>query len=115
MRSPAVSRQHSAGDYRKLPVSGAQSFSWHHTARHVTESWRYDITNDGYDPTQPLTRADLDPQPFLEVPGNFEQPPADVTHTGTLPDRSGRHLVFAVWEIGDTPNAFYACIDVDFG
>jgi predicted carbohydrate-binding protein with CBM5 and CBM33 domain len=94
--------------------SGSQSFSWHHTAQHVTEDWRYYITNEGYDPTQPLTRADLDLQPFLDVSGNFEQPPPDVSHTGTLPDRTGRHLILAVWEIGDTTNAFYACIDVVF-
>jgi predicted carbohydrate-binding protein with CBM5 and CBM33 domain len=30
-------------------------------------------------------------------------------------NRSGRQLILAVWEIGDTPNAFYACIDVGFG
>lgn len=94
--------------------AGSQSFSWHHTARHVTEDWRYYITNNGYDPAQPLTRADLDLEPFLTVSGNFEQPPPDVTHRGVLPDRSGRHLILAVWEIGDTANAFYNCIDVEF-
>lgn len=103
------------GGWPATAVGGEQSFSWHNTARHATEDWRYYITNEGYDPAQPLSRGDLDLRPFLQVPGNGEQPPADVTHTGTLPDRSGRHLILAVWEIADTSNAFYACIDVDFG
>jgi predicted carbohydrate-binding protein with CBM5 and CBM33 domain len=96
-------------------TSGSQSFTWHNTAMHATEDWRYYITNQGYDPSQPLTRGALDLDPFLQVPGNNQQPPADVTHTGDLPDQSGHHVILAVWEIGDTPNAFYACIDVSFG
>jgi len=93
---------------------GEQSFTWHNTAMHSTEDWRYYITNEGYDASQPVTRGNLDLQPFLQVPGNNQQPPADVTHTGTLPDRSGHHVILAVWEIADTPNAFYACVDVAF-
>ncbi|MGH3321978.1 MAG: lytic polysaccharide monooxygenase [Streptosporangiaceae bacterium] len=69
----------------------------------------------GFDSTQPLTRADLDLTQFLLVDGLGEQPPADVAHGAVLPDRSGRQMIFAVWEIADTANAFYQCIDVDFG
>ncbi|WP_372504736.1 lytic polysaccharide monooxygenase [Streptomyces lavenduligriseus] len=37
------------------------------------------------------------------------------TFTGTLPERSGRHLLYAVWQRSDSPEAFYSCSDVDFG
>src|SRR5699024_2221480 len=68
----------------------------------------------GWNAAEPLTRSDLDLDPFLEVDGHGKQPPSHVEHTATLPDRSGRHLIYAVWEIDDTANAFYQCIDVDF-
>jgi chitin-binding protein len=35
-----------------------------------------------------------------------------VTHTVDL-QASGRQTVLAVWNIADTPNAFYACIDLN--
>ncbi|CAK8743194.1 GlcNAc-binding protein A [Sodalis praecaptivus] len=31
-----------------------------------------------------------------------------------LPQRSGYHVILAVWEVADTGNAFYQVIDVDF-
>ena len=34
---------------------------------------------------------------------------------GQLPSgKSGRHLIYAVWDIADTSNAFYSCADVTF-
>ncbi len=37
-----------------------------------------------------------------------------VTHEANVPtDRSGYHLIVAVWEIADTGNAFYQIIDVN--
>ncbi|KAA2250983.1 lytic polysaccharide monooxygenase [Solihabitans fulvus] len=95
-------------------TSGAgYDFVWHFTARHATTSFRYFITRDGYDPTQPLTRADLEPTPFLSVPWNGIRPTGDVTNHGTIPSgKSGRHLILGVWDIADTGNAFYSCADV---
>lgn len=91
------------------------TFEWHNTARHATANWRYYITKPSWSPTEPLTRADLVLDPFLVVDGHGEQPGSIVQHTATLPDRSGRQMVYAVWEIADTANAFYQCIDLDFG
>ncbi|NEE17177.1 lytic polysaccharide monooxygenase, partial [Streptomyces sp. SID7499] len=34
---------------------------------------------------------------------------------GTIPERSGRQLVYTVWQRSDSPEAFYACSDVTFG
>lgn len=104
------------GNWPANPVgAGPFSISWNLTAAHATSSFDYYITNDGYDPSQPVTRADLDPQPFLSVPYDGQQPPSNATHEGRLPDRSGRHLILAVWNVADTSNAFYQCVDVDFG
>jgi len=105
------------GDWPTTDVTaGAQyTFQWHLTARHATEAWDYYITNDSYDPTKPLTRAELEPEPFLHVDGDGSQPPADASQTGTLPNKSGRQMILAVWSVADTGNAFYQCSDVNFG
>jgi chitin-binding protein len=96
-------------------TSGASyNFTWTFTAIHATTSFRYFVTKAGYDPTKPLTRAALDPTPFLQVNYNGQRPPNPVTHRGTLPSRHGRQLILSVWDIADTGNAFYSCADVDF-
>lgn len=89
------------------------NFTWTLTAVHATTSFRYFITRDGWDPTQPLTRSALDPVPFLQVNYGGGHPPNPVVNTGTVPaGKSGRHLILGVWDIADTGNAFYSCADV---
>ncbi|GGJ88301.1 chitin-binding protein [Streptomyces camponoticapitis] len=105
------------GNWPATSVSGGQSYSfrWQFTARHSTSDFRYYITKNGWDPTQPLTRAALDPQPFMTVPYGNQQPPATLVHQGAMPSgKTGKHIVLAVWNVADTSNAFYACSDVKF-
>ena len=45
---------------------------------------------------------------------NGARPAGDVSHTGRVPNRTGRHMILAVWTIADTANAFYHCSDVRF-
>ncbi|MFC5748168.1 lytic polysaccharide monooxygenase [Actinomadura rugatobispora] len=84
-------------------------------AARATTSFRYFVTRNGWNPAQPLTRAALDPQPFLTQNYGGRQPPSTVSHPATLPAKQGRHLILAVWDIADTGNAFCSCADVDFG
>ncbi|GGP67539.1 lytic polysaccharide monooxygenase auxiliary activity family 9 protein [Streptomyces melanogenes] len=99
----------------KLTGGQTYTFRWQFTARHATTDFKYYLTKQGWDPSKKLTRAALDPQPFLTVPFYNKQPPATLSHEGTIPaGRSGRHLVLAVWTIADTGNAFYSCSDVQF-
>ncbi|QXE36688.1 MULTISPECIES: lytic polysaccharide monooxygenase auxiliary activity family 9 protein [Streptomyces] len=104
------------GSWPTTKVNGGQSynFRWQFTARHATTDFKYYITKNGWNSSAPLTRAALDTQPFLTVPYNNQQPPATLSHSGTLPSRSGKHIILAVWTIADTGNAFYACSDVQF-
>ena len=32
-----------------------------------------------------------------------------------MPERTGKQLLYAVWQRSDSPEAFYSCSDVDFG
>ncbi|MFD8087339.1 lytic polysaccharide monooxygenase [Kitasatospora sp. NPDC059722] len=105
------------GAWPTTQVTAGQSltFTWSFTARHATSGFEYYLTRQGYDPSRPVTRADLDPTPFLTVPYDGSQVPQSVSHTATLPgDRTGHQVVVAVWDIADTGNAFYSCTDVQF-
>ena len=104
------------GQWPATEVKAGQDFTfqWKITARHSTTSWRYFVTKDGWDPTKPLTRDQLEPAPFINVDYGGQQPPNTYTHTGKLPNKHGRHMILAVWDIADTANAFYSCSDVNF-
>ncbi|MET9292902.1 lytic polysaccharide monooxygenase [Streptomyces sp. NPDC003077] len=99
----------------KVSAGSSYTFTWRFTASHATTDFRYYITKDGWNPSKPLTRADLNLTPFLTVPYNGQRPPYTLSHPGTLPSgKTGKHLIVAVWTVADTANAFYACSDVEF-
>ncbi|MFE9625313.1 lytic polysaccharide monooxygenase [Streptomyces sp. NPDC006527] len=93
---------------------GSYTFKYRVTAPHKGTFTVY-VTTSGYDPAQPLAWSDLD----LEHPvATATDPVASggfYTFSGTLPQRSGRHLLYAVWQRSDSPEAFYSCSDVTFG
>ena len=67
------------------------------TARHRTRDYEYYIngTRVGYES------------------GNNAAPVDPVRHTINLSGFSGRQKLYAIWNIGDTVNAFYSCIDLN--
>lgn len=91
---------------------GNNTFNWHFTATHVTRDWRYFITKQDWDQTQPLTRDSFDLNPFCSYSGNFQHPAVDVSHTCNVPNRSGYQIILGVWDVGDTSASFYNVIDV---
>ena len=96
--------------------AGPMNFDWTFTANHVTRDWKYYLTNPGWNSNAPLARSSFDLNPFCTVSGNQAQPPFSVTHACSLPSRAAGeyHVILAVWDIGDTVNAFYNCLDVQF-
>ncbi|MGL5129401.1 MAG: N-acetylglucosamine-binding protein GbpA [Aeromonas popoffii] len=99
---------------RREVQAGPFAISWTFTANHVTRNWRYYLTKQDWNPNQSLTRAAFDLTPFCVVDGNMVQPPKQVTHRCTLPERTGYQLILGVWEVGDTSNSFYNLIDANF-
>lgn len=96
-----------------LPA-GNTTFNWTLTATHRTTSWRYFITKPGWNAASPLSRDAFDLTPFCEINANGAVPSTSVSHTCRLPaDRTGYHVILAVWDIADTSNAFYQAIDVN--
>ncbi|MGW7266758.1 lytic polysaccharide monooxygenase auxiliary activity family 9 protein [Streptomyces sp. NPDC054842] len=94
--------------------SGSYTFRYRVTAPHKGTFTVY-ITKAGYDPSKPLGWGDLD----LEHPVATKTDPAAengfYTFSGSLPQRSGKQLLYAVWQRSDSPEAFYSCSDVAFG
>ncbi|GGW48912.1 chitin-binding protein [Streptomyces lucensis JCM 4490] len=93
---------------------GPYTFKYRVTAPHKGTFTVY-LTKPGYDPAKTLAWSELD----LEHPVATVTDPAAsggfYTFSGTLPERSGRQLLYAVWQRSDSPEAFYSCSDVDFG
>ncbi|MFB9689232.1 lytic polysaccharide monooxygenase auxiliary activity family 9 protein [Amycolatopsis plumensis] len=82
--------------WRAASVGRTVTFTWTFTARHRTSNYQYFIGS----------------QKIAEVSGNNQQPPSTVAHQVNLGSHTGRQTVLAVWNIADTANAFYACIDL---
>ncbi|MCP3822548.1 lytic polysaccharide monooxygenase [Streptomyces sp. A3M-1-3] len=93
--------------------SGAHTFRYKATAPHKGSFELY-ITKDGYDPSKPLKWSDLESEPFATVTNPKLENGAYV-FDGTVPGKSGRHLIYSIWQRSDSPEAFYTCSDVVFG
>ncbi|EST21987.1 lytic polysaccharide monooxygenase auxiliary activity family 9 protein [Streptomyces roseochromogenus] len=94
--------------------SGSYTFKYRVTAQHKG-TFKVYLTKPGYDPARPLAWSELD----LEHPVATSTDPVAsgglYTFSGTLPERSGKQLLYAIWQRSDSPEAFYSCSDVDFG
>ena len=80
-------------------VGQTVTFNWVITARHSTATWEYFIGgtllasfNDG-----------------------GAQPGSTKSHTVSMKGFTGRQTVLARWNIADTANAFYSCVDLNIG
>ncbi|MGW7197010.1 lytic polysaccharide monooxygenase [Streptomyces chryseus] len=94
-------------------AAGKHTFRYKGTAPHKGSFELY-ITKDGYDPAKPLKWSDLEAKPFVSVT-DPRMENGDYVFDGTVPGKSGRHLVYSVWQRSDSPEAFYTCSDVVFG
>jgi predicted carbohydrate-binding protein with CBM5 and CBM33 domain len=81
------------------PVGSSQTFNWKLTARHSTSTWQYYVGGSK----------------IAEFDDGGAQPGETVTHNVDFGGLSGKQKVLAVWNIADTANAFYACVDVNIG
>ncbi|MFJ9434471.1 lytic polysaccharide monooxygenase [Streptomyces sp. NPDC101490] len=95
-------------------ATGAFNFKVRVTAAHSGTMTVY-ITKPGFDPTQPLKWSDLDATPVAVHNTARTATDGFYNFTGNLPARTGRHIVYKVWQRNDSPEAFYSCSDVTFG
>ncbi|MFF4955222.1 lytic polysaccharide monooxygenase auxiliary activity family 9 protein [Streptomyces chattanoogensis] len=93
--------------------SGSHTFRYKATAPH-RGSFELYITKRGYDPARPLKWSDLEAKPFAKVT-DPKLTNGEYVFSGKVPQRSGRHLIYSIWQRSDSPEAFYTCSDVVFG
>jgi chitin-binding protein len=83
-------------------------------------SFRTYITKDSWSPTRPLTWDDLEEQPFDSITdppsaGSVGSESGYYYWDAQLPSgKSGRHLIYTVWQRSDSNETFYNCSDVVF-
>lgn len=83
--------------WRVSDVSTNATFNWTITAAHSTSTWEYFINGNR----------------IASFNDNGARPPANFSHNVNLSGYSGRQTVLARWNVADTGNAFYACVDVN--
>lgn len=93
--------------------AGTHTFRYKATAPHKGSFELY-LTKKGYDPAKPLKWSDLESKPFVKVT-DPKLTNGEYVFSGKVPARSGRHLIYSVWQRSDSPEAFYTCSDVVFG
>lgn len=91
-------------------VPGPFTVTWTNTAPHATAYYEVYITKDGWDPDQPLTWSDLELLVRTAPSGAADSVDIPVT----LPVRTGKHVIYSIWQRSDSPEAFYATSDIDF-
>ncbi|MER7184989.1 lytic polysaccharide monooxygenase, partial [Streptomyces hyaluromycini] len=102
-------------DWPATHVSGGSyTFRYRVTAPHKG-TFKVYLTKAGYDPAKPLAWADLDLGHPVATATDPVAAGGFYTFSGTLPERTGRQLLYAIWQRSDSPEAFYSCSDVDFG
>ena len=91
---------------QRLPVS------YRGTIPHQGQ-FRIYVTRAGYDPDKRLTWDDLGSEPIAEI---TDPPLTEGAYRMrvTLPQRTGRHVLYVVWETSSTPDTYYSCSDLVF-
>ncbi|WP_406059441.1 lytic polysaccharide monooxygenase [Micromonospora sp. NBC_00860] len=97
----------------ELTAGAKFTFRYRTTIEH-RGTFRLYVTTPDYDPRRKLTWADLESRPFLTL----TDPPVRAGAyqlAGRLPaGRSGRHLIYTIWQNSNTPDTYYSCSDVVF-
>ncbi|MER5866887.1 lytic polysaccharide monooxygenase [Kitasatospora sp. NPDC002040] len=96
-----------------LTAGASTTFKFRATAPH-RGTFQLFLTNSSYNPSLPLSWSNLDTTPFASITdpvvvnGYYSFPV-------TIPTgKTGRQMIYAIWQRSDSPEAFYTCSDVAF-
>ncbi|WP_250508678.1 lytic polysaccharide monooxygenase [Caballeronia sp. GACF4] len=93
-------------------LSGNYEFVWNATAPHVTRYFQIFMSADGYDFNQPLKWSDLDSKPFCEITSVTLDNGRYKLKCKLPAGKTGKRILYAIWQRNDSAEAFYACMDV---
>jgi chitin-binding protein len=104
-------------DWIATSMSSGQNVNWVYRAPapHSTLYFRQYITRTGYNPAVALRWSDLESAPFCDTGRITVGADSRYRWSCSVPSRSGRHVIYTIWQRADSPEAFYACNDVVFG
>ncbi|AYF28956.1 cellulose-binding protein [Micromonospora tulbaghiae] len=108
------------GAWKTVPVTNSFRVKFFDQASHGADYIRVYVTKQGFNAlTSPLRWSDLElvgqigntpaSQWTREVDGVSIQIPANA------PGRTGRHIVYTIWQASHLDQSYYLCSDVDFG
>lgn len=103
-------------DFPSTTVSAGKSLPIKYRATLPHEgSFRIYLTKQGFDPSKKLTWDDLASKPLAEI----KDPPLEdgsYQMSVKLPsDRTGRQILYIVWQTSSTADTYYSCSDLVFG
>jgi chitin-binding protein len=103
-------------DWHATPIApeldGSFEFIFRGTAPHATRDWTFYVSKPGWTPASPLRWADLDE--FCRL-GSVPLSGGNYHLRCPLPQATGRRVIYSVWQRSDSGEAFYTCMDVNFG
>jgi predicted carbohydrate-binding protein with CBM5 and CBM33 domain len=101
-------------DWPTTKVRSGASFTFAYKERIPHKgSFRIYVTKNGFDPKKPLRWADLETKPFLTATDPSISDGAYVMK-GKLPAKTGRQIIYTIWQTTSTPDTYYSCSDVVF-
>jgi chitin-binding protein len=97
----------------RLTAGAGMTLTYRSTIPH-TGTFKLFMTKEGYDPTKPLKWSDLPSQPFATATDPKLVNGAYRIKAKLPSDRTGRHLLYTIWQNTSTPDTYYSCSDVVF-
>ncbi|MEV0222787.1 lytic polysaccharide monooxygenase [Streptomyces sp. NPDC050704] len=97
----------------RLTAGADLTLTYRSTIPH-TGTFKLYLTKSGYDPTKPLTWSDLPSQPFATATDPSLVNGAYQIDAKLPADRTGRQLIYTIWQNSSTPDTYYSCSDVVF-
>ena len=76
--------------------------------------FRIFLTGPGYDPSKRLSWDDLGSKPLAEIKDPPLRDGAYQMSVKLPADRTGRHILYIVWQTSSTPDTYYSCSDLVF-
>lgn len=92
-------------------VPGPFTLTWTNSAPHQTLYYEVYITKADWTPDQPLTWDNIE---LVTRTGPRTASATDDIDL-VLPQRTGKHVLYSIWQRSLTPEAFYSTSDIDFG
>lgn len=97
----------------KPESDGKFTFLFRAWAPHSTKYFRFYVTKDGWKQKQPIKWSDL--EQFANYPKEPKIVDGRYVMRVKLPEgKTGRHVIYLVWQRDDSMEAFYTCSDVIF-